>query len=119
MSVLGQPVRVADLTHTRTDTSGGCKVKECNNRARWRVGFKLWPRSKPVEERDDSNCAPIETAVIVCDQHMVNPPATPQDFFSPAGRQRIEQGFARMGKEMPDFDAAVYNYLPLPEMKLS
>lgn len=101
----------------RIDMTGSCNVKECESQARWRLGLKVWARNKPEAERTESNAASLETGIVVCDHHMTYPSTPASDFFSAAGRQRVEQGFIQTGHALPDFDKAEYQFTPLAHAK--
>lgn len=109
MNVLGQPVRVGDLTPT---THKDCNVSGCEHQAIWQVGLKFWAENMSAEDRTDKNCAEFTTGVVVCNMHMQKMPFPASEFFQDRGRQMVLEVFKAKNKARPSFDTPAYFFVP-------
>jgi hypothetical protein len=93
-----------------------CCAKGCGKLGEFHLGAKVWASSDPERAH---GALELETTMVVCDDHRVNPPSTVAEFFQPESRERITQAMLSTGRAVPNYDGAewVFVLIATPDQK--
>lgn len=81
-----------------------CSWGGCGRDARWQIGLRMWALATPTGARTSKNGITMLSGVTICEE--CRPKVKPSDFTLPEAREWIGGALLRMGKALPDFDAA-------------